>query len=288
MMTYRDIAFCTLNESYIDPAIVSLISFCRYNHKIPVICYLEEGGNYARLIQALSIYHNVSFKKIAFPSESVFSICGGKWLLIPREAMSAISARITILEQLSKEYDRIINFDLDTLFCNNINNLLSVADDRHIFGVDEKENRLKWLQAFNLKEWIPGDYYFNTGFCLYGAALIRDINLYQDYISEMNNNPEQYNCPEQDYLNYRFHNEFIRIRPSFNMLFNNRDYTSIAPVMIHYYGTDKPWSERPVFTANSGFYIKRYANAAEKCRIWLSDKFLKNIKNNISKKDVLY
>lgn len=282
----NDIAFVVLNEGYVDPAIVSLTSFFQYNRKIPLICYLEKGGIYERLKLALSSFP-VEFREISFPEEAIFKTCGGKWLLIDRTAMPAISARIQVLEELSAEYDRIINFDLDTLFCNSIAKVLNVADTIHVFGVDEKQNRNKWIEAFGLKEWIPGNFYFNTGFVVYGGKLLKDRPLYEDYISMMNHYPERFNCPEQDYLNCVFHNDFVRIRPSYNMLFQDKAYTEIAPVMIHFYGPDKPWSLGGVFTGNTGFFNKKYASFALKNRTYLSDNFIKIVKANSDKSDIL-
>lgn len=287
-MTYKDIAFCTLNEGYIEPAIVSITSFARFNRTINLICYLEKGGDYSRLVDALRPYKNISFKEIEFPSDSVFEYCGGRWLLIPRQGMPAISARIQILEELAKEYDRIINFDIDTLFCNTIGRLLAVADDQHVYGVDEKANRLKWIEALQLTEWIRGECYFNTGFCLYGGKLIRERVRYSSYIKAMESTPERYNCPEQDYLNSILLDSYVKIRPSYNMLFQDKDYTNVSPIMIHFYGIDKPWKRYAVFTGKNGFYNTRYLNAVYGCECWLSNDFVANVIRNCDRNAVLY
>lgn len=287
-MTYKDIAFCTLNEGYIDPAIVSITSFAKFNRNLKLVCYLEKGGDYSRLVDALRPYKNISFKEIEFPSDSVFDCCGGRWLLIPRQGMPAISARIQILEELAKEYDRIINFDLDTLFCNTIGRLLAVADDQHVYGVDEKANRLKWIEALQLTEWIGGERYFNTGFCLYGGKLIRERLKYTRYIKAMENTPERYNCPEQDYLNSILLDRYIRIRPSYNMLFQDENYTSVCPIMIHWYGIDKPWKPDAVFAGRSGFYNDRYLRAVNSCESWLSESFVATVRKNCDRSLVFY
>lgn len=288
MMTYRDVGFCVLNAEYIEPAIVSITSFAKFNRRINLICYLQKGGDYARLVDALKPYKNVSFREIEFPSESVFDVCGGRWLLIPRIGMPAISVRLKILEELAVEYDRIVNFDLDTLFCNTIDRLLVVADDEHVYGVDEKANRLKWIEALGLTEWISGDSYFNTGFCLYGGKLIRERLKYGSYIKAMESAPERYNCPEQDYLNSILLDRYVRIRPSYNMLFQDKEYTNLAPIMVHYYGVDKPWRREAVFTGNNGFYNRRYLNEVNACRGWLSDEFVATVIKNCDRNFVFY
>lgn len=288
MMTYKDVAFCVLNDGYIEPAIVSITSFAKFNRRISLICYLEKGADYTKLVDALKPYKNVSFKEVAFPSEPVFDVCGGRWLLIPRIGMPAISVRLKILEELAVEYDRIVNFDLDTLFCNTVDRLLAVADDEHVYGVDEKSNRLKWIEALGLTEWISGDSYFNTGFCLYGGKLIRERLKYASYIKAMESTPERYNCPEQDYLNSILLDKYIRIRPSYNMLFQDENYTSICPIMIHWYGIDKPWKSDAVFAGRSGFYNDRYLRAVNSCASWLSESFVHTVRRNCDRSLVFY
>lgn len=93
------IAFCVLDESYVDPAIVALRSFCQWNSGIEVLCYAEKGANYSRLHQALDGYL-VTIKEVAFPKEEIFDKAGGKYLLIPNSAMPAISQRLICLDEL--------------------------------------------------------------------------------------------------------------------------------------------------------------------------------------------
>lgn len=270
------IAFCVLNEGYVDPAIVALRSFCRWNSTIEVICYAEKGANYANLQQALDGYL-VSYKEVPFPKEDIFNKAGGKYLLIPNSAMPAISQRLICLDELKKNYDLIINFDLDTLFCNSIKNALNNADSNHIYGVDEKENRNKWITNFCLKEWIPGNKYFNTGFVIYGAKVLRNFSLYESYLKALNKNPEHFNCPEQDFLNYLLNDYLILLKPNYNLMFTDKLYFSVAPVMIHFYGSLKPWNSQGRYLGNVGFYYDKYKKIAQQYQRWLSPEFIKQL-----------
>ena len=281
----NDIAFVILNKRYEDPAIVSLTSFFTYN-RTEVLAVLERGGDYSRIKQALNGYP-CSFIEADFPQEQIFQQVGGRHLLISRESLPAISQRIVCLEELAERYDRILNFDLDSLFLNSIAKVLNVADNAHVYGVDEKKNRLQWLEAFQLQEWVPGTRYFNTGFAVYGGALLRGRNLYKDYVAAMEDHPERFNCPEQDYLNYLFHNEFVPIRASYNLMFKDPLYTSLAPVMVHFYGPDKPWSRNAEFYGMNGFYNRRYANSVTRCEGYLSQDFVTAVRNNTGKDGVL-
>lgn len=265
------IAFCVLDESYIDPAIVALRSFCQWNSGIEVLCYAEKGANYSRLRQALDGYL-VTIKEVAFPKEEIFDKAGGKYLLIPNSTMPAISQRLICLDELKEKYDLIINFDLDTLFCNSIKNALVGADANHIYGVDEKENRDRWINNFGLNEWIPSGRYFNTGFVIYGCEVLKKFSLYKTYLKAMKETPERFNCPEQDFLNYFLHEHLVLLKPCYNLMFTDRLYSSLAPVMVHFYGSLKPWNS--AYMGNADFYYDRYRKATRQCRRWLSSNFM--------------
>ena len=61
----RKVAFCVVNSDYIDPAIVALRSFLRYN-RIHTVIYAERGINLRRLRMAVE-GHGVEIKEMDFP-----------------------------------------------------------------------------------------------------------------------------------------------------------------------------------------------------------------------------
>ena len=46
-------AFAVVDPNYTDAAIIAAASFLRFNAGIPLVVYLEAGGNYRRLRAAL-------------------------------------------------------------------------------------------------------------------------------------------------------------------------------------------------------------------------------------------
>ena len=65
MTALSKVCFCVLNAAYVDPSIVSLSSFFKYND-LPVIVYFEKGTDISRLKAALAGYE-VDFRERVFP-----------------------------------------------------------------------------------------------------------------------------------------------------------------------------------------------------------------------------
>ena len=283
-MTYRKVAFCVVDSDYIDPAIVALTSFFRFN-STKVVCYVEEGTNFQRLKQATA-GHPIEFRSVEFPQFQIHETLGNKYLelFVSRKSLPAFAMRILALQELKKEADIIINFDLDVMFFNTIQFLIDRCDDEHIYGVSERKNRDRWMVNLNLNEIICNPVYINTGFVVYGAKAISD-NLLDEYERFLHDFSKDIYCPEQDFVNHRFVNEIREIPAHFNLMFTDERYTQIAPVMVHFIGADKPWTDTTYHDISSKFYFKRYKLECRKCREYIGDNFY----NKIAKKvDNLY
>ena len=245
-MTVSKVCFCVLNAAYIDPAIVSLSSFFKYND-LPVVCFYEKGTDISRLRAALTGYE-VDFRERVFP------------------------ARIQAIEELREEYDIAVNFDLDTLFFNTIEPLLEKIDEIdpvYVFGVSERKNRDRWVRNLGVSDVIPGSY-INTGFAIYGAEA-EEITLsgYQQFLRDFSSHIY---CPEQDYINHVSQDRIREISPAYNLMFTDEAYTRIAPVMVHFISSMKPWAD--VFPVdNADYFFHRYRVACESVRPYLSQKF---------------
>ena len=96
----------------------------------------------------------------------------------------------------------------------------------------------------------------------------------------LNRFPNDIYCPEQDFINYHLA-ENIRIIPNnYNLMFTDPHYLETAPVMIHYLGKFKPWSEGSA-PAGVGHYFRRYLAEAEKNAEFLTVDFINKIKKNV-------
>lgn len=283
-MTYKTVAFCVVDSDYIDPAIVALTSFFRFN-STKVVCYVEEGTNYQRLRQATA-GHPIEFRSVEFPQFPIHETLGNKYLelFVSRKSLPAFAMRILALQELKKEADLIVNFDLDVLFFNTIQYLVDKCKPNRVYGVSERKNRDRWMSNLQLNDIIPNQVYINTGLVVYGAETIAP-DLIEQYESFLHEFSKHIYCPEQDFVNHHFGNVIQEIPAHFNLMFTDERYTQIAPVMVHFIGADKPWTDTTYHDISSKFYFKRYELECRKCREYIGDNFY----NKIAKKvDNLY
>lgn len=275
-MTYRKVAFCVVDSDYIDPAIVALTSFFRFN-TIKVVCYVEEGTNFQRLKQATA-GHPIEFRSVEFPQFQIHETLGNKYLelFVSRKSLPAFAMRILALQELKKEADLIVNFDLDVMFFNTIQFLIDRCDDEHIYGVSERKNRDRWMSNLNLNEIICNPVYINTGFVVYGAKAISD-NLLDEYERFLHDFSKDIYCPEQDFVNHHFGNVIQEIPAHFNLMFTDERYTQLAPVMVHFLGADKPWTDHSYNDFYTRYYFKRYFLECKRNQGCLTEHFFRMV-----------
>lgn len=233
-MTYKTVAFCVVNSDYIDPAIIALTSFFKFN-SIKVVCYVEDGTNYQRLRQATA-GHPIEFRNVEFPQFDIHETLGDKYLelFVSRKSLPAFAMRIKALQELSEEADIIVNFDLDVLFFNTIQYLVDKCKPNRVYGVSERKNRDRWMSNLQLNDIIPNQVYINTGLVVYGAETIAP-DLLEQYESFLHKFSKHIYCPEQDFVNHHFGNVIREIPAHFNLMFTDERYTQLAPVMVHFW-----------------------------------------------------
>lgn len=274
------IAFSVVSPEYIDPAIIAINSFCKFNPALRLRVYVEAGTNISRLRAAVGHYR-AEFRETEFPElpehENMGDSLSG--LFYRPAALPSFAQRIRGLEELRQEgADIIVNLDLDTLTCGNITPALRHASPDSVLGVSERANRSRWQKNLGLCDdaaTLPR--YINTGFAIYGAEALGD-DLLLRYRKFLRENPGA-KCPEQDFLNRELA-AYIRILPpAYNLMFTDPEYRNVAPRIIHYIGSGKPWAELPVpFPAR--YYLRRYRSEARKLEGYLSESFLRRVDLN--------
>lgn len=275
-------AFTICDAGYIDAGIVAINSFLKFNKNIPLIVFMEDGTNCRRLQEATE-GKNVEIRPRTFPELRGHHGLGANNpyfdLFVNSEALPAYAMRLQALEELRTEADIIVNFDLDVIFLNTIEKLANIAERSAIYGVSEKENRAKWMASLNTRDIVNKSDYINTGFVIYGADAVASLSMeaYNEFLEKY---PNDIYCPEQDFINY-YLAENIRIIPNnYNLMFTDPHYRETAPVMIHYLGKFKPWSEGSA-PAGVGHYFRRYLAEAEKNAEFLTVDFINKIKKNV-------
>ncbi len=280
----KKVSFCVVDAGYIDPAIVAINSFLKFNRNIPLIVFAEIGTNIQRIADATGNNPQVTILTREFPSVECEAFGQhNPWLefFINRAALPAFAMRIKALEELRETADVIINFDMDVIFLNTVEKLACSATRDEILGVSERENRSRWVKALNVKDIVNTHNYINSGFVIYGADAAEKLTL-EEYSAFLNRFPDDIYCPEQDFINFQCTEKIRVINDAYNLMFTSPEYKTTAPVMIHYYGRVKPWSTEGI-PAGVGQYFRRYMIEAEKNESYISSQFLKKIKNNVSK-----
>lgn len=280
----KKVSFCVVDAGYIDPAIVAINSFLKFNRNIPLIVFAEIGTNIQRIADATGNNPQVTILTREFPRVECEAFGQhNPWLefFINRAALPAFAMRIKALEELRENADVIINFDMDVIFLNTIEKLACSATREEILGVSERENRSRWVKALNVKDIVNTHNYINSGFAIYGADAAEKLTL-KEYSAFLNRFPDDIYCPEQDFINFQCTEKIRIINDAYNLMFTSPEYKTTAPVMIHYYGRVKPWSVEGI-PAGVGHYFRRYLIEAEKNQSYVSSQFLEKIKNNVSK-----
>lgn len=227
--------------------------------------------------------HGVVIRERDFPELPVHETLGDKYfsLFCSREALPAYAMRLKALDELRKDYDIILNFDLDTLFFNSVMPLMDKVSDACIYGVSERRNRDRWIKSLGVTDICPLAPYINTGLVIYGAKALQSVdNLMSDYESFLKLNSQHIYCPEQDYINYKFHDYMHEIPAHYNLMFTDVNYRQTPPVMVHFLGRDKPWSGH-ITDMQTSVYFRRYMVECQRCQNLLSDQFIKLVRSTI-------
>ena len=278
-------AYAVCDVNYTDPAIIAAGSFLKFNSEIPLIIYLESGGNYRRLRAALEQYAGrVEFREVNFPEMAVYDSVRNPYteLFYHPGAMPAFAQRIKGLAELRQECDIILNIDLDTLTLNHIRPAITAAESGRIAAVSERDNRNRWLRNLGLTDIAPMPDYFNTGFAAYPAAIIPD-DILREYADFLRAYHDRLYCPEQDFLNWKFAGMITRLPAAYNLMFTSREYTTAAPRIIHFLGAHKPWAARispPEGVSNYAHHFPRYAVEAERWGGFLAHDFRTAVAEN--------
>lgn len=257
-------AFAVCDAGYIDPAVIALGSFLQFNPGVSVCVYVETGTRYQRLRRALRGY-DVEYKEVEFPDLPEHEGVRNRYsdLFYRHEALPAFAQRIKALEELRGEADLIINIDLDTLTRNTIKGALAGTDRGGIYGVNERENRDRWIRSLGVEDITSGPVYINTGFVIYGSDALPP-DLFTRYREFLHRNGANLYCPEQDFINYALADRIREIPPAYNMMFTSRSYTTAAPVIIHFIGTAKPWTDNVSLNHTARYFFGLYRRTAEK------------------------
>jgi lipopolysaccharide biosynthesis glycosyltransferase len=160
-----------------------------------------------------------------------------------------------MLPKLLPNLNKIIYFDADTIFLDNIIEIDDIdLKGNYLGGVKDIASAKSYWTRLN-DESLFGDY-INSGFLILNLNLIRESGLYEKWmeISKV----KKYNFADQDILNSTCKGRILHLPLRYNFMlwteneyaapiaervysYEEYEYASFAPIMAHYCGMNKPW-----------------------------------------------
>ncbi len=210
------------------------------------------------------------------------------------------------LASLFPEYDKIIMFDADTLFLNDVSESFFIPLDGYYFGAAkdfsspkslkhfqierEREPRQKFsLHEHYLKEKdmkIICENHYNIGFLIVNLKLWRADHLEEQLFNLARQKGQCVFCPEQDILTLACYQKVLQLPYLYNthpFMLNQKRFipNKKEVVMLHFYFVGKPW------ISPSALYSKEWHEILLKTPFYAeySVKFLKQMTTFLSLKD---
>ncbi|WP_033759071.1 HP0159 family lipopolysaccharide 1,6-glucosyltransferase [Helicobacter pylori] len=210
------------------------------------------------------------------------------------------------LASLFPQYDKIIMFDADTLFLNDVSESFFIPLDNYYFGAAkdfsspkslkhfqierERESRQKFsLHEHYLKEKdmkIIYENHYNVGFLIANLKLWRADNLEEQLLKLAHKKGQCVFCPEQDILTLACYQKVLILPYLYNahpFMLNQKRFIPNKKeiVMLHFYFVGKPW------VLPSALYSKEWHEILLKTPFYAeySVKFLKQMTTFLSLED---
>lgn len=210
------------------------------------------------------------------------------------------------LASLFPQYDKIIMFDADTLFLNDVSESFFIPLDDYYFGAAkdfsspknlkhfqterEREPRQKFsLYEHYLKEkdmQIICENHYNVGFLIVNLKLWRADKLEERLLDLAHQKGQRVFCPEQDLLTLACYQKVLQLPYIYNahpFMTNQKRFIPSQQeiVMLHFYFVGKPW------ISPTALYSKEWHEILLKTPFYAeySVKFLKQMTECLSLKD---
>ncbi len=210
------------------------------------------------------------------------------------------------LASLFPQYDKIIMFDADTLFLNDVSESFFIPIDGYYFGAAkdfsspknlkhfqterEREPRQKFsLYEHYLKEkdmQIICENHYNIGFLIVNLKLWRMDHLEERLLDLAHQKGQCVFCPEQDLLTLACYQKVLQLPYTYNahpFMANQKRFIPSQQeiVMLHFYFVGKPW------ISPTALYSKEWHEILLKTPFYAeySVKFLKQMTECLSLKD---
>ncbi len=234
----------------------------------------ENTEKVKRTISPFSTFSGIEFCDISKNDAYPFKLVSQLFLRLNPFAKKRFSKMILcrlLLASIFSQYEKIIMFDVDTLFVGDISEsffipmdgkyFAMVKEDLSLFNLDSldaflKNRTIDCIKFFELDEEniLPTEElitlyrnHFNVGFMVVNLKLWRDDNLEEKLCEFLVARNHSLMCPEQDTINIVCVNKILPISDSYNFshrLFYRKKINEKSDVcMVHFFSHEKPWKD---------------------------------------------
>ncbi len=234
----------------------------------------ENTEKLKQTIAPFSAFSGIEFCDISKNDAYPFKLVSKLFLRLNSFAQKRFSKMILcrlLLASIFPQYEKIIMFDVDTLFVGDISESFfipmdgeyfgMVKEDLSLFNLDSldaflKNRTIDCIKYFELDEEnaLPTEElitlyrnHFNVGFMVANLKLWRDDNLEEKLCEFFVARNYSLVCPEQDTINIVCANKILPISDSYNFshrLFYKKKINERTDVcMVHFFSHEKPWKD---------------------------------------------
>ncbi len=278
---------------------------------------LENQQKLKETLAPFSAYASVDFLDISDPNNptttlaepSVIDKIHEAFLQLNIYAKTRFSKMVMcrlFLASLFPQYDKIIMFDADTLFLNDVGESFFIPLDSYYFGAAKDFSSPKSLKRFQMeRERAPRqkfslyehylkekdmqiicENHYNVGFLIVNLKLWRADKLEERLLDLAHQKGQRVFCPEQDLLTLACYQKVLQLPYIYNahpFMANQKRFIPSQQeiVMLHFYFVGKPW------ISPTALYSKEWHEILLKTPFYAeySVKFLKQMTECLSLKD---
>ena len=192
---------------------------------------------------------------------------------IPNIAVNALDLlghRLKVLDSLKERYNKIIMLDTDIIVLENIDELFNLSD-RFIYGRNELEEYKMFRKIFHNNLWFNSNLYLNSGVLVIPSKVIKDVELFKTFKTELEIRSFKYICPEQDFINFVFRNNLFDLGETINQpVFSKKP---MASKIIHFAGPAKPTRTDKLFMKSCKWFYDVFDEHLELNKQYISNDF---------------
>ncbi len=226
----------TIDENYMQPAAVMLVSLFRNHQDIPFSIYVVKSlGLNIHIIEDLINAHGATCHVLEINNSDV------NQFRISVHATVANYYRIFVGTILPESLERILYLDVDLIVRRNITALFDKPLNGYVIAAVENYG-ITIEKKLNLGL-SAEDIYFNSGVLLINLKLWRELNITEQCVQYILHNPDLVEYWDQDALNAILVGRWQPLSPTYNM---QTSYLKITgdipnPHIVHFTGKSKPW-----------------------------------------------